>query len=98
MLVVFTIAEMSYLVVGLVYNLVRLFLHFISLIKTAWHVILVFPKSKDKLNVQQKRALVKQISCRNCDALYVGEAGRSVRIRKRSMLMQLRLSTLKSQH
>ena len=31
----------------------------------------------------KKRGLVYQISCRDCNAVYVGETGRSVRTRKR---------------
>ena len=44
---------------------------------------LLFHKSKDVINFEQKRGFVYQISCRDCNAVYVGEAGRSVRTRKR---------------
>ena len=35
------------------------------------------------INFEQKCGLVCQISCRDCNAVYVGETGRSVRTRKR---------------
>ena len=35
------------------------------------------------MNFEQKRGLVYQIFCRDCNALYVGKTGRSVRTRKR---------------
>ena len=35
------------------------------------------------INFEQKRGLVYQISCRYCNAVYVGETGRSVTTRKR---------------
>ena len=40
-------------------------------------------KPKDAINFEQKRGLVYQISCRNCNAVYVAETGRSFRTRKR---------------
>ena len=43
----------------------------------------LFRKPKDAINFEQKRGLVYQISCRDCNAVYVGETGRSVRTRKR---------------
>ena len=43
----------------------------------------LFRKPKDAINFEQKRSLVYQISCRDCNAVYVGETGRSVRTRKR---------------
>ena len=43
----------------------------------------MFRKPKDAINFEQKRGLVYQISCRDCNAVYVGETGRSVRTRKR---------------
>ena len=42
-----------------------------------------FRKPKDALNFEQKRGLVYQVSCRDCNAVYVGETGRSIRTRKR---------------
>ena len=42
----------------------------------------LFRKPKDGINFQQKRGLVYQISCRDCDVMYIGETGRSVRTRK----------------
>ena len=46
---------------------------FLTLNKSFVHVI----------NFEQKRGLVYQIFCRDCNAVYVGETGRSVRTRKR---------------
>ena len=43
----------------------------------------LFRKPKDVINFEQKCGLVYQISCRDCNAVYVGETGRSVRTRKR---------------
>ena len=43
----------------------------------------LFRKPKDVINFEQKRDLVYQISCRDCNTVYVGETGRSVRTRKR---------------
>ena len=43
----------------------------------------LFRKPKDAINFAQKRGLVYQISCRDCNAVYVGETERSVRTRKR---------------
>ena len=43
----------------------------------------LFCKPKDATNFEQKRGLMCQISCQNCNAVYVGETGRSVRTRKR---------------
>ena len=43
----------------------------------------LFRKPKDVINFEQKRGLVYQISCRDCNAVYVGETERSVRTRKR---------------
>ena len=42
-----------------------------------------FRKPKDSIYFEQKRGLVYQISCRDCNAVYVGETGLSVRTRKR---------------
>ena len=57
----------------------------------------LFRKPKHAINFEQKRGLVYQISCRDCNAVYVGETGRSGRTRKRDMLLRSRLLTLKSQ-
>ena len=43
----------------------------------------LFRKPKDAINFKQKRGLVYQISCRDRNAVYVGETGRSGRTRKR---------------
>ena len=42
----------------------------------------LFRKPKDAINFEQKHGLVYQISCRDCNAVYAGETGRSVRTRK----------------
>ena len=44
---------------------------------------------------EQKRGLVSQISCRDCNAVYVGETGRSVRTRKREHADAVKTLTLK---
>ena len=38
----------------------------------------IFCKSKDKVLGKEKSGLVYQISCRDCDAVYIGETGRSL--------------------
>ena len=43
----------------------------------------LFRKPKDALNFQQKRGLVYQVSCQDCNAVYVGETERSIRTSKR---------------
>ena len=42
----------------------------------------LFRKPKDAINFEQKCALVYQISCGDCNAVYEGETERSVRTRK----------------
>ena len=42
----------------------------------------LFRKPKDAINFEHKCSLVYQISCRDRNAVYVGETGRSVRTRK----------------
>ena len=42
-----------------------------------------FPKLKDCVLDHEKSGLVYQISCCDCDAVYIGETGRSVTTRKR---------------
>ena len=44
---------------------------------------LLFRKFKGVINFEQKCGLVYQISCQDCNAVYVGETGRSVKTRKR---------------
>ena len=56
-----------------------------------------FRKPKDAINFEQKRGLVYQISCRDCNAVYIGETERSVRTRKREHASESRLLTLKTQ-
>ena len=51
---------------------------------------LIFRKSKDPIDFEEKRGLVYQISCRDCDAIYIGETGRSVKIRKREHVSAVR--------
>ena len=43
----------------------------------------IFRKQKDPIDFEEKRCLVYQISCSDCDAIYVGETGRSVKTTKR---------------
>ena len=42
-----------------------------------------FPKPKDCVLDHEKSVLVYQISCCDCDAVYIGETGRSITTRKR---------------
>ena len=44
---------------------------------------LFFLKPKDAIHFEQKRGLVYQISCWDCNAVHVGETGCGVRTRKR---------------
>ena len=43
----------------------------------------IFCKPKDKVLDKEKSGLVYQISCRDCDAVYIGETDRSLETRKR---------------
>ena len=43
----------------------------------------IFCKPKDKVLDKEKSGLVYQTSCRDCDAVYIGETGRSLETRKR---------------
>ena len=43
----------------------------------------IFRKPKNPTDFEEKRDLVYQISCRDCDVIYIGEAGRNVKTRKR---------------
>ena len=43
----------------------------------------MFCKPKDKVLDKEKSGLVYQISCRVCDAVYIGETGRSLEIGNR---------------
>ena len=62
----------------------------------------LFRKPKDAINFEQKRGLVYEISCWDCNAVYVGDTGRSVRIRKREHADAVKTSNIKksalSQH
>ena len=57
----------------------------------------LFRKPKDVINFEQKRGLVYQISCRDCNAVYVGETGVVLEPKNGHMSIQLRLLTPKSQ-
>ena len=58
----------------------------------------LFRKPKDVINFEQKHGLVYQISCRDCNAVYIGETGRMQKEPENgNMLMRLRLLILKSQ-
>ena len=57
----------------------------------------LFRKPKDVINFEQKRGLVYQISCRDCNAVYVGEQDVVLEPENGNMLMRSRLLTLKSQ-
>ena len=43
----------------------------------------IFPKPKDCVLDHEKSGLVYQISCCDCDAVYIGETGRSITTRRR---------------
>ena len=62
----------------------------------------LFRKHKDAVNFEQKRGLVYQISCRDCNAVYVGETGCSVGTRKREHVEAVKTFNIKksalSQH
>ena len=49
-----------------------------------------FRKPKDPIDFEEKRGLVYQISCRDCDAIYIGKTGRSVKTRKREHVRAVR--------
>ena len=53
------------------------------MIKPHYTLSSLFRKPKDVFNFEQRRGLVYQISCRDCNAVYVGDTGRSVRTSKR---------------
>ena len=57
----------------------------------------LFRKSKDAINFEQKRGLMYQIACRDCNAVYVGGTGHSVRTRKQEHADAVKTFTLKSQ-
>ena len=42
----------------------------------------IFCKPEDKVLGKEKSGLVYQISCRDCEAVYIGETGRSLETRK----------------
>ena len=62
----------------------------------------LFRKPKDSINFEQKRGVVNQISYRHCNAVYVGETGRSVKTKKREHADAVKAFTTKksalSQH
>ena len=43
----------------------------------------VFRKPKDRILESEKSGVVYKIPCRDCDAVYIGETGRSLKTRKR---------------
>ena len=57
----------------------------------------LFCKPKDAINFEQKHGLVYQISCQDCNAVYVGETRCNVRTRKREDADAVKNFTLKSQ-
>ena len=44
---------------------------------------LIFRNPKHPIDFEEKRGLVYQISCRDCNAIYIGETGRSIKTLKR---------------
>ena len=55
----------------------------------------IFCKPKDKVFDKEKSGLVYQISCRDCDAVYIGETGRSLETRKREHINAVKNFDLK---
>ena len=47
-------------------------------LKPHYTLFSLFCKPKNVINFEQKHGLVYQISCWDCNALYVGETGRSL--------------------
>ena len=56
------------------------------------HFILssIFRKPKDVIDFEEKRGLVYQISCHDCDSIYIGKTRRSVKTRKREHVSAVR--------
>ena len=50
----------------------------------------IFRKPKDPIDFEEKRSLAYQISCRDCDAICIGETERSVKTRKRKHVSGVR--------
>ena len=50
--------------------------------KPIFPLSLTFPKPKDCVLDHEKSGLVYQISCCDCDAVHIGETGRSITIRR----------------
>ena len=50
----------------------------------------IFRKPKDLIDFEEKQGLVYQISCHDCDAIYIGEMGCSVKTRKREHVSAVR--------
>ena len=50
----------------------------------------IFQKPKDPIDFEEKRGLVYHISCRDCDAIYIGETRCSVKTRKREHVSAVR--------
>ena len=55
----------------------------------------IFCKPKDKVLNKEKSGLVYQISCRDCDAVYIGETDRSLKTRKRKHIDAVKKFNLK---
>ena len=55
----------------------------------------IFCKPKDKVLDKEKSGFVYQISCRDYDAVYIGETGRSLETRKREHIDAVRNFDLK---
>ena len=43
----------------------------------------VFRKPKDRIVESEESGFAYEIPCRDCDAIYIGETGRSLKTRKR---------------
>ena len=55
----------------------------------------IFCKPKDKVLDKEKSSLVYQISCRDCNAVYIGETGQSLKTRKRKHIYAVKNFDLK---
>ena len=55
----------------------------------------IFCKPKDKVLDKDNSGLVYQISCRDCDAVYIGETGRSLKTRKHEHINTVKNLTCK---
>jgi len=55
----------------------------------------IFRKPKDVLSDSDKSGLVYEIPCRDCDAVCIGETGRSLKTRKREHMEAVKGMDLK---